>query len=42
MEIFSPESVLRDNHTKRYEYAVFGIPSYWIINRSSAECRGDI
>lgn len=32
MEIVSPESVLRDNHTKRYEYAAFGIPAYWIIN----------
>ncbi|GAA1091508.1 Uma2 family endonuclease [Nocardiopsis metallicus] len=32
VEIVSPESVLRDNHTKRYEYAAFGIPSYWIIN----------
>ncbi|MFV2197063.1 Uma2 family endonuclease [Nocardiopsis sp. LOL_012] len=32
VEIVSPESVLRDNHTKRAEYAAFGIPSYWIIN----------
>lgn len=32
VEIISPESVLRDNHTKRYEYAAFGIPTYWIIN----------
>lgn len=32
VEIVSPESVLRDNHTKRYEYAAFGIPAYWIIN----------
>ncbi|CAM3697174.1 Uma2 family endonuclease [Nocardiopsis rhodophaea] len=32
VEIVSPESVLRDNHTKRREYAEFGIESYWIIN----------
>lgn len=32
VEIISPHSVLRDNHTKRHEYAAFGIPSYWIIN----------
>ncbi|QUX28693.1 Uma2 family endonuclease [Nocardiopsis akebiae] len=32
VETVSPESVLRDNHTKRQEYAAFGIPSYWIIN----------
>ncbi|WP_026119477.1 Uma2 family endonuclease [Nocardiopsis ganjiahuensis] len=32
VEIVSPESVFRDNHTKRHEYAAFGIPSYWIIN----------
>ncbi|NYJ34495.1 Uma2 family endonuclease [Nocardiopsis aegyptia] len=32
VEIVSPESVFRDNHTKRREYAAFGIPSYWIIN----------
>lgn len=32
VEIVSPESVFRDNHTKRQEYAAFGIPSYWIIN----------
>ena len=32
VEIVSPESVLRDNHTKRHEYAAFGIHSYWIIN----------
>ncbi|QBI56012.1 Uma2 family endonuclease [Streptomonospora litoralis] len=32
VEVVSPESVLRDNHTKRREYADFGIESYWIIN----------
>ncbi|MDA0565757.1 Uma2 family endonuclease [Streptomonospora sp. S1-112] len=32
IEIMSPESVFRDNHTKRREYAEFGIESYWIIN----------
>lgn len=32
VEIVSPESVLRDNHTKRREYAAFGVPSYWVIN----------
>ncbi|GAA1448267.1 Uma2 family endonuclease [Nocardiopsis tropica] len=32
VEIVSPESVLRDNHTKRHEYAAFGIRSYWIVN----------
>ncbi|MFW6638537.1 Uma2 family endonuclease [Nocardiopsis algeriensis] len=32
VEIVSPESVIRDTHTKRQEYAAFGIPSYWIIN----------
>lgn len=32
VEIVSPESVFRDNHIKRQEYAAFGIPSYWIIN----------
>ncbi|WP_116245639.1 Uma2 family endonuclease [Nocardiopsis sp. FIRDI 009] len=32
VEIVSPESVFRDNHTKRREYAAFGVPSYWIIN----------
>ncbi|MBB4929317.1 Uma2 family endonuclease [Lipingzhangella halophila] len=34
VEIVSPESVLRDNHTKRREYAEFGIESYWIISPS--------
>ncbi len=32
IEIVSPESVIRDNHTKRHEYAEFGIMSYWIIS----------
>ncbi|WP_191268020.1 Uma2 family endonuclease [Nocardiopsis terrae] len=32
VEIVSPESVFRDNHIKRQEYAAFGIASYWIIN----------
>ncbi|MFW5420514.1 Uma2 family endonuclease [Nocardiopsis sp. CNT-189] len=32
VEIVSPESVIRDNHTKRREYAEFGIVSYWIVN----------
>jgi Uma2 family endonuclease len=32
VEIVSPESVLRDNHTKRHEYAALGLPSYWVIN----------
>ncbi|MBB6175076.1 Uma2 family endonuclease [Nocardiopsis mwathae] len=32
VEIVSPESVIRDTHTKRREYAEFGIESYWIIN----------
>lgn len=31
VEVVSPESVLRDHHTKRHEYAEFGIESYWII-----------
>ncbi|MBE3000414.1 Uma2 family endonuclease [Nocardiopsis sp. HNM0947] len=32
VEILSPESALRDGHTKRAEYAAFGIPAYWVIN----------
>ncbi|GAB3443489.1 Uma2 family endonuclease [Streptomonospora sediminis] len=32
VEVVSPESVIRDNHTKRREYAEFGIESYWIIS----------
>lgn len=31
VEVVSPESRLRDHHTKRREYALFGIPSYWIV-----------
>lgn len=31
IEVVSPESVLRDHHTKKHEYAAFGIPSYWLI-----------
>ncbi|WP_017586657.1 Uma2 family endonuclease [Nocardiopsis ganjiahuensis] len=31
VEVVSPESVLRDHHTKKHEYAAFGIPSYWVI-----------
>ncbi|MFE3456292.1 Uma2 family endonuclease [Nocardiopsis aegyptia] len=31
VEIVSPESVYRDNFTKRHEYAAFGIPAYWLI-----------
>ncbi len=32
VEIVSPESVFRDHHAKRREYAAFGIESYWIIS----------
>ncbi|MFL1376063.1 MULTISPECIES: Uma2 family endonuclease [unclassified Nocardiopsis] len=32
VEVVSPDSVLRDNHTKRIEYAAFGVPAYWVIN----------
>ncbi|MFW5417980.1 Uma2 family endonuclease [Nocardiopsis sp. CNT-189] len=32
VEVLSFESVFRDNHTKRREYAAFGIESYWIIS----------
>ncbi|GAB3498022.1 Uma2 family endonuclease [Nocardiopsis coralliicola] len=35
VEIVSPESVFRDNHTKFREYAEFGIESYWIVNPSA-------
>ncbi|MFC3995858.1 Uma2 family endonuclease [Nocardiopsis sediminis] len=31
VEVVSSDSVLRDHHTKRGEYAAFGIPSYWIV-----------
>src|SRR5690606_4602971 len=37
VEIVSPESVIRDNHTKRREYAEFGIASYWIVNPAPGE-----
>jgi Uma2 family endonuclease len=32
VEVVSPESVFRDHHTKRVEYAEFGIASYWILS----------
>ncbi|ASU86166.1 Uma2 family endonuclease [Nocardiopsis gilva YIM 90087] len=32
VEVVSPDSIFRDNHTKRSEYEKFGIESYWIIN----------
>ncbi|CAM3700449.1 Uma2 family endonuclease [Nocardiopsis rhodophaea] len=32
VEVVSPESVIRDTHTKRAEYERFGVESYWIIN----------
>ncbi|NYE49890.1 Uma2 family endonuclease [Spinactinospora alkalitolerans] len=35
VEVVSPESVFRDHHTKKREYAAFGIGSYWIINPST-------
>ncbi|MUL41910.1 Uma2 family endonuclease [Streptomonospora sp. PA3] len=31
IEVVSPESVLRDSHTRKREYAEFGIESYWIV-----------
>lgn len=34
VEVVSPESVFRDHHTKKREYAEFGIASYWIISPS--------
>ncbi|WP_026122172.1 Uma2 family endonuclease [Nocardiopsis halotolerans] len=37
VEVVSPESVIRDHHTKRHEYAEFGIPSYWIITPDPEE-----
>lgn len=37
VEVVSPESVLRDHHTKRHEYAAFGIPSYWLITPDTEE-----
>lgn len=35
IEVVSPESVFRDHHTKRREYARFGIQSYWLISPST-------
>ncbi|GAA3751639.1 Uma2 family endonuclease [Salinactinospora qingdaonensis] len=32
VEVVSPESVFRDNHTKRREYAEFGVPAYWVVS----------
>ncbi|WP_304454921.1 Uma2 family endonuclease [Nocardiopsis sp. YSL2] len=32
VEVVSPESAIRDHHTKRREYEEFGVHSYWIIN----------
>ncbi|WP_193789980.1 Uma2 family endonuclease [Streptomonospora alba] len=37
VEIVSPSSVFRDHHTKRVEYAKFGIESYWIISPDAEE-----
>lgn len=34
VEVASPESVLRDHHRKKREYAAFGVESYWIIDPS--------
>ncbi|SDY75902.1 Endonuclease, Uma2 family (restriction endonuclease fold) [Saccharopolyspora shandongensis] len=31
IEVVSPESIIRDHHTKRREYAEFGIQAYWIV-----------
>ncbi len=31
VEVVSPESRFRDHHTKRNEYAAFGVESYWIV-----------
>ncbi|WP_017597723.1 Uma2 family endonuclease [Nocardiopsis lucentensis] len=36
VEVVSPESAIRDHHTKRQEYEEFGIPSYWIVNPDPA------
>lgn len=35
VEVVSPESVFRDHHTRKREYAAFGIESYWIISPST-------
>nr|WP_131102309.1 Uma2 family endonuclease [Streptomonospora litoralis] len=32
VEIVSKSSVFHDHHIKRFEYAKFGIESYWIVN----------
>ncbi|GAB3447000.1 Uma2 family endonuclease [Streptomonospora sediminis] len=37
VEIVSPSSTFRDHHTKRTEYAKFGIESYWIITLDAEE-----
>ncbi|WP_435113529.1 Uma2 family endonuclease [Nocardiopsis synnemataformans] len=37
VEVVSPESVFRDHHIKRHEYAEFGIPSYWVITPDPEE-----
>ncbi|WP_017593315.1 Uma2 family endonuclease [Nocardiopsis potens] len=37
VEIVSPESVIRDDHTKRREYAEFGIVAYRIVNPAPDE-----
>ncbi|MUL40878.1 Uma2 family endonuclease [Streptomonospora sp. PA3] len=37
VEIVSKSSVFRDHHTKRNEYAKFGVESYWIINPDAEE-----
>ncbi|MDS1269885.1 Uma2 family endonuclease [Lipingzhangella sp. LS1_29] len=34
VEVVSPESVLRDHHRKKREYAAFGVESYWIVDPS--------
>jgi len=37
VEIVSPGSVAADTVTKRNEYAVVGIPQYWVVNRDTAQ-----
>ncbi|WP_246025175.1 Uma2 family endonuclease [Saccharopolyspora antimicrobica] len=37
IEVVSPESVLRDHHTKHREYAEFGIQAYWIVTPAPDE-----
>ncbi|GAA3759759.1 Uma2 family endonuclease [Spinactinospora alkalitolerans] len=34
VEVVSPESILRDHHTKKREYANFGVQAYWLITPS--------